>query len=72
MDLQKLKSALPQGAINTIAEREGVVLSTVHNAFNPNKKQTAKHLSIINTAIEYLKEFRQKQADTEKAFQEVI
>lgn len=66
--LKRLRSQLPLGAINTIAERVGVTQSTVSKALNGKGKTI--NTKILEAAIHLCKEHKARVAELEAQISE--
>lgn len=66
MTVQEIKNQLPHGAIKEIARKVGVTPGTVQNALRNETRKNKNHLSVINFAIEYLKEFRSLENEADR------
>lgn len=72
MTVTEIKNRLPHGAIKDIAERIGVTPGTVQNALKSEKRKNKRHLSVINTAIEYLNECKTLEKEADQKLNELI
>ena len=70
MDLQDIRKQLPSGAIKDIAERAGVSTSTVC-AVMKGKRETPKKPKILQTAADYLAEYKEKEREAMMRLKEV-
>lgn len=73
MTIQEIKKNIPHGGLIIIAERTGITKQTICNFFAGKRKASRKTgMKILDETAKYLKELKEKEAETLKQFEEII
>lgn len=72
IDVKKIREQLPHGSCKLIAKKQNLEQTTISAVLTGRIKKGEMFLKVVNGALEYIKEYKAKETQIEKAISEAL